>query len=224
MGQAGGHVGHRRRRLIWLRRLGLIGLRLRRLGLPALALVVATVAAGCGDGEGSSDAPDGAALLGREFSSTEVLRPDGAPEPLFDGVTVTVRFDDDGSNIGLHAACNQLGAEAEISGDVIEVGDIATTEMGCPGKGHEQDQWLSELMFSSPTWTLDGHRLELRGEPGTLRLSDGRDAPTVTSTTATPETTATPPTTGASDVTGTPDTTATSPATRPSTRPTPAGP
>lgn len=116
----------------------------------------------------ASTAPDdlGAALDGRTFVSTAV---DGYT--LVDGSTVEITFD--GANISAAGGCNRLASTWSVDGDVLTVPDMAMTQMACePAALMDQDTWLSAVLTSSPTLTLDGDTLTIEADGTTLTMLD----------------------------------------------------
>ena len=138
--------------------------------VPALCAVV--LIAGCGgdgDGGGSTAAPDD--LVGRTFVSTA----DWSGEGSSFSSPVTVTFKDDGG-LTWQARCNTAAADVEITGDRLEVGRIASTEMGCEESAMEQDDELSAFFAADPSWSLDGNRLTLSSEQGSIEVDLQADA------------------------------------------------
>lgn len=135
--------------------------------IVALGLVVAA----CGESTESVDVTS--SIEGRQFWSTSVIE-DGEPRPLVDGTRIQLRFDN--GNIGASAGCNSMGGSYAIassnSGGILEVTDMAMTEMGCDAPRHEQDQFVADLLTASPTITLDGNDLVLSTTDVTLTLLD----------------------------------------------------
>ena len=137
--------------------------------LIALAFAVVLIA-GCGDDGGTTAAtptspsgPDG--LVGRTFVSTA----DWSGEGSSFSSPVTVTFKDDGG-LTWQARCNTAAADVEITGDRLEVGRIASTEMGCEESAMEQDDELSAFFAADPSWSLDGNRLTLSSEQGSIEV------------------------------------------------------
>jgi hypothetical protein len=53
---------------------------------------------------------------------------------------------------------------------VLALTDAAATEMGCPGDGHAQDEWLFAFLTSSPEYDVVGDSVTLRGGRAEIRL------------------------------------------------------
>ncbi|MEV4417988.1 META domain-containing protein [Catellatospora sp. NPDC049609] len=123
-----------------------------------------------------SPAPDGAALAGRTFLSTGLVR-DGKPYELVKGTRITLTVHPDG-RIGAIAGCNSMGGAADLSGGRLRVdGDgLATTDMGCSPELHAQDKLVADLLTGSPRWELSGDVLTLRTDAVQLTLQDQETA------------------------------------------------
>jgi hypothetical protein len=127
---------------------------------------------------------------------------EGAP-PLV-GTTPTAEFSAD--QISGSAGCNTYFGTYTLSGSDISIGDLASTEMACmdPEGVMEQDQVFLSALQSAASFRLNGERLELLDESGSVVLafdppSAVSAAPTPVPPTATPapqptaEPTETPP-------------------------------
>jgi heat shock protein HslJ len=149
------------------------------LALPLLA--VATLAA-CGsdsDGASNSDATpdstptdsaptdsmeasvpatnaDSSGLDGQSFVSTEVEGYTLVPDS-----TITISFQD--GSVSVNAGCNTMFGGYTVTGDVLSTPTMAMTQMACDPALMEQDTWISALMSSDPTFTLDGDTLTITG-------------------------------------------------------------
>lgn len=148
----------------------------------AIAAVVALglaagSAAGCGGGGDGGDGDvdiggggGGAALAGRTFVATAVTE-DGQPRSLVDGTAIQLTFHDDG-RLTANAGCNTIGAAVDVGADRLVTGDTSVTEMGCGPALHDQDEWLLGLLGDSPTYALDGDRLEISAAASVVELVD----------------------------------------------------
>lgn len=145
-----------------------------RTGLVAgLVLVLAVAATGCGDattpasGDGTASGDD---LEGRTYTSTEVRGFE-----LVEGTLVTLSFA--GGQLGASAGCNAMsGAARWHEGRLDVAGQLATTMIACPADLQAQDEWLAELLTSSPSMSLDGSTLTIGGDQG-LTLEEVADLP-----------------------------------------------
>lgn len=84
---------------------------------------------------------------------------DGLPDPFEEGDSLRVTFGD--GEISFQATCNTMSGPAELENDVLVVSSVGGTEMGCPGAGFEQDEWLIDFFTSSPEVTVDGTDVRL---------------------------------------------------------------
>lgn len=158
--------------------------RTTRAKYAAAALAGTAVLAACGTGSdsGSSSVPDGSATdiagirwvpqkvtvdgkdyvlpKGEQFRVDEayVTFKPGAADPDVGG-------GDSGGTVG----CNSFGADVEINGDTVQVSDIASTMMGCPGPVQE----FEERFISVFRGTLKAV-VEERDGSKTLRLTSGK--------------------------------------------------
>ncbi len=138
--------------------------------LAPFALVVLVV--GCGDDEGPVASGD--PLTGRTFLS-EAITVDGAPFELVEGTRIRLELTD--AEVRVNAGCNHLSGTLESTADgVLRIGQMGGTEMGCDQALHDQDDWLMELLTSSPAWSLAGDRLTLTSGSTVIELLDRRVA------------------------------------------------
>jgi heat shock protein HslJ len=135
----------------------------RSIAAVLLALTVAGTVASCakpGDLTGS----DGDRLpAGRTFVSTSI-KANGQAVPWAAGTGVTLSFTD--TEVGGTGGCNHLGGRARLSAGRLIVADLGSTEMACPEPRMSQDQWVVDLLTGSPTFTIDGDTLTLKGADG----------------------------------------------------------
>ena len=157
----------------------------RPLILLALPLLAAASLAACGsDSDGSSDNPapsdstptgsaptnpteanvptsgsdstDSPGLDGQSFVSTAVEGHDLVPDS-----TITISFQD--GSVSVNAGCNTMFGGYTVTGDVLSAPTLAMTQMACDQALMEQDTWISALVSSDPTFTLDGDTLTITG-------------------------------------------------------------
>jgi len=122
--------------------------------LAAAVLLVACsgeVSPGASDPPGTGDGP--ATIDGRTFLSTAI-----AGRALVPGSQVRLSFED--GRIGANAGCNSMSGPYAVDGGRLDVGSLATTEMGCDEALMDQDTWLA--------WFLDGALITLAGDELTL--------------------------------------------------------
>jgi heat shock protein HslJ len=140
-----------------------------RLLLPVLALLLAA----CGgrdqypiDREAPPELPQG------EYVAVDLPAPYGPRD--------TLRLTFEGDRLSFQATCNTMSGTASLGDDrVLLVDSVGGTEMGCPGQGFEQDDWLVDFFTSSPTLdpqASDAYRLTV-GDTTLALLRPGDLAP-----------------------------------------------
>jgi heat shock protein HslJ len=103
-----------------------------------------------------------ASLDGRTFLSTEVVG-----YQLVDGSQIQLTFD--GANIAAAGGCNQIASTWSLEGATLVVAQPAMTMMACqPASLMDQDTWLTALLTSRPTVTVDGDELTIAATDGTV--------------------------------------------------------
>ena len=71
------------------------------------------------------------------------------PAPYSPGDSLRATFD--GDSVSFQATCNTMSGTAFVDADwVLTVDSVGGTEMGCPGKGFAQDEWLVDFFTSRP--------------------------------------------------------------------------
>lgn len=160
---------------------------MRRLGLATLLLVVAALAAGCGDADesptgtagapaatapGGAEAPSAAALEGRVFDAITL----GGRRPIA-GSAVGIAFED--GRVAVTTGCNGLSGSYEITGDGrLRSPDLVQTQMACDPPLMRQEAALQRLVQSQPRVALAGESLTLTAGDGTeLVLAESARAP-----------------------------------------------
>jgi heat shock protein HslJ len=118
-----------------------------RLLLSVLVLLLA--ACGGGDDPFPIDLEPPPGLPAGEFVAGDL------PAPYGPGDVVRVTFA--GRDVTFQATCNTMSGSASAADDgVLTVRSVGGTEMGCPGQGFEQDEWLVDFFTSRPVLdTLD---------------------------------------------------------------------
>ena len=87
-----------------------------------------------------------------------------------------IRLTFEGDRIGAAGGCNQLSSTWALEGDVLVVGDMASTMMACePAALMDQDTWLSSFLTSDPTVALDGDTLTLTVGQSAITLVEEPD-------------------------------------------------
>jgi heat shock protein HslJ len=105
--------------------------------------------------------PSGSAtskLDGRQFVSV-LVTDKGKSKALVAGTKIRLNFND--GQIGASAGCNSMGGDYQVVDGKLVVGQMATTEIGCPTNLSEQDEWLATFLGSKPGIAIDGSDLVL---------------------------------------------------------------
>ena len=126
----------------------------------------ALIFAACGSDSPSGDSPD---LEGHEFLSTTVEGHD-----LVEGTEIHIGFTD--GSLGADAGCNSMGGDYTLDGDILDVGPMFATEMGCEQALMDQDTWLAEFLTSSPTASFDSDVLVLERDGTIITMLDRESA------------------------------------------------
>src|SRR5262245_48928983 len=126
---------------------------------PALAGLIAltSVLVGCGEESVQGIGDLGADAVAGEYVGDGPARlfPDGA-EP----IRLTLRA----GKISFTAGCNHFSGRATWDDGILRTSELGGTEMGCPGAGQAQDDWMLDFFGSSPRLELDGTDLAIRSE------------------------------------------------------------
>lgn len=109
--------------------------------------------------------PGAAMMLG---SAWRVVAIDG--EPLADGVEITLEVDETGGFAG-QGGCNRYFGTAEITAERVAFGRPAATRMACPEPAMGEEQRYFAALEAVAVWQLEGERLGLADEHGTVRVS-----------------------------------------------------
>lgn len=143
---------------------------MRNLLLLLLLLPLAACgSAGPGSSDGASDPGPTTALPTGELVTESLPAPFGPTD------RARVSFGD--GQVSFSATCNTMSGSARVVDGVLEVGQVGGTEMGCPGPGHEQDQWLVDFFTGGPSVEILDTGLTLTSGGTTLRLLPPDAAP-----------------------------------------------
>ncbi|MGI9615370.1 MAG: META domain-containing protein [Acidimicrobiales bacterium] len=137
-----------------------------------LLAVLLGIAAACGDDTAAGDGDtgdDSLELDGRRFWSTSVTE-DGADRPLVADTQIEISFVD--GQVSARAGCNSMGGEYSLDGDVLIVGDMFSTEIGCDPDRHDQDDFVAAFLTAGPVAALDGKTLTLATDDVTVEFAD----------------------------------------------------
>jgi heat shock protein HslJ len=118
-------------------------------------LLPVTLLAGCGE---AAAPPASVSTPTGEYVATALPGP-------FDGDD-TLRLTLGAERLDYSVGCNGFGGDLSWDGNELVVRALAATEMGCPGDGNAEEQWLAEFLQSRPTATT---------KDGDVVLSDGDD-------------------------------------------------
>ena len=83
---------------------------------------------------------------------------------------MTVGFAD--GKLSASAGCTTINGPCTIEGTTLVAGNLARTEMACVPAVMAQEQWLSQLLSSKPTVSIEGVSLTLAGGGATALLVD----------------------------------------------------
>ena len=152
----------------------------RPLLLLALPLLAAASLAACGSDDAASDSTDTTAPAGSTAptDSTEASVPaSGSDATALDGqsfVSTTVEGQElvpdsvitlsfEAGSLSINAGCNTMFGGYTVTGDVLSAPTLAMTQMACDQALMDQDTWISALISSDPTFTLEGDTLTITG-------------------------------------------------------------
>ena len=91
-------------------------------------------------------------------------------QPLVTGTKIRLAFA--GGNVTASAGCNTMSGGYQVAGDKLVVGQLATTEIGCPPNLQAQDTWLSDLLTAHPQFAVQGSNLILSSGTTVVTLLD----------------------------------------------------
>jgi heat shock protein HslJ len=106
--------------------------------------------------EASVPASDSDSLNGRSFVSTQVDGHDLVPDSV-----IRISFDD--GSVSVNAGCNTMFGSYTAEGDVLIAPNLAMTMMACDPALMTQDTWVSALISSNPTFSVEGDTLTITG-------------------------------------------------------------
>ena len=108
-------------------------------------------------------------LDSRQFVSITVTK-NGAGQSLVSGTKIRLTFS--AGNVSAAAGCNTMSGAYTVSGDKLVVGQLATTEIGCPADLQAQDVWLAGLLSAKPQFALQGSNLVLSSDGTVVTFVD----------------------------------------------------
>lgn len=138
----------------------------RGAGLALALALAATLVSGCSSDGGEGEGGESLDLDGRTFVAEEAHG-----RLLVTGTTVTLSFEDD--RISAQAGCNTMtGGATWVDGTLAVPEPLAMTAMACERGLEAQDQWLSDLLTSNPSISLDGDGLKIGNDQRGLTLTE----------------------------------------------------
>ena len=148
-----------------------------RWGLAAVIVPVALFAAllpACGgnDSGGSGSASqDPAALEGASWVLTQYIAADGTQQII--DIGVNAKFD--GSNVSGSSGCNTYHGSYTATGNKISFGQLASTQMACPGDVMAVETQYLKLLSEAATYEISGVSMSMSNAGGTptLQFSKG---------------------------------------------------
>jgi heat shock protein HslJ len=90
------------------------------------------------------------------------------------GTKIRLSFSD--GNVGVSAGCNSMSGTYDLVGGKLVVGQMMSTEIGCPSDLADQDKWLSDFLATKPTVELDGNDLMLTSADTEITFLDREQA------------------------------------------------
>ena len=124
-----------------------------------VALVALPLLASCGSAPGAPHASE---------TPTGDYVSDGLPGPFDEGDVLRVTFRE--GEISFQATCNSMFGSTDLVDGLLVVSNVGGTEMGCPGAGHEQDEWLVDFFTSRPAIDLLDVGFDLTHDGTTVRF------------------------------------------------------
>ncbi len=147
--------------------------------VASTSLVLTACASETSGAGGSGEAPDDDPALaygdldGRTFVSTQVTQ-GGKPYRFASNAPIQLGFDR--STLSANAGCNSLYGEGRLDGDLLVIGGMGGTDMGCKPALMKQDEWLAKFLTAQPTVELDGDELTVSSGATTIELLDDEAA------------------------------------------------
>lgn len=93
--------------------------------------------------------------------------PADSPTPAVPDVEATIKFDSDGK-LGGSGGCNSLGGDYTVEGDQITFGPIVSTLMACADPIMAQEAAVTQVMFETATYKIDGNTLTITRDGNVL--------------------------------------------------------
>ena len=93
---------------------------------------------------------------------------DGLPAPFEAGDRLHVTLGD--GEISFRATCNTTSGLVDWDDGVLRTSSLGGTEIGCPGSGSEQDEWLVDFFTSAPAFQVDDTGVRLANDDDEIWL------------------------------------------------------
>jgi heat shock protein HslJ len=136
---------------------------MKRLPFALLALVLALTAC-----QGSSGSLTGVTWRLVSYG------PAGAQTDAVAGVPTSLIFSEDGA-VGGTMGCNQFGGDYETSGDQITFSALNSTLMACEEPLMTQESAVLAMLSGTVTFEVDGTKLTLTAEDGSVAVFDSTE-------------------------------------------------
>jgi heat shock protein HslJ len=94
----------------------------------------------------------------------------GTSKPLVPGTKLRLSFTS--GTFMASAGCNTMSGDYTLQDDQLVIGQMATTEMGCPSNLGDQEQWFATFLGSKPRLALDGNNLVLTSDKTEITFLD----------------------------------------------------
>jgi heat shock protein HslJ len=142
---------------------------MRRPAVALAAVACLLLLAACGDDGATDPAGGGSGGIDGEYVAVEVLE-GGEPKVLVEATTIRLRLQD--GQLSASAGCNHIVGGFTADDGFLRVDALGTTDMGCDPARHEQDEWLAEVLSSSPAVEARHDGLVIRGDRAEITFVD----------------------------------------------------
>jgi putative lipoprotein len=133
-----------------------------RVAAMILMALIATLLTACASG---SQGPGPTSLLLTHWEADDI-----GGQPVLSGDPPTLRFTDDKGQVNGYAGCNRFFGTAEINGDRLSFGPLATTRMACGEQRDAQEHRFLQALEQTRSYTFGGTTLSLHDETGGTQI------------------------------------------------------